>query len=425
MKKAVFSLVAVTTIFTTTNAQIADSVAMGQGYANTVYYSLENGVVKTHPVNNWDIAFAVYNITASIRINDGQGAELYIAPYPPSDWNQPFDTAGLATWPRLYNGITSWEMGAFNQNGTPPFGFGWGTYNQVTKNFSGDRLFVLKTVDGQFKKIFIEALIFDTLYTFRYANLDNSDEVIVDFNKNDYRPAIDFIHYSISNNQFILNEPDKSEWDMVFTSYVANVMNLNYIVRGVLNNRPVTQNDQLIRGTRSVRVTEVTDHLDLNYTDYTMNLNISEIGFDWKRFNEQTFQWTLENWSFFVEVANGDVWQMWFTGFGGAGNGMFKFNKRKVGFLSIADASGSINNKVSLFPNPVGSTANLLFQNNKSAFVNLTIIDMMGKVVKSERINLNEGLQTVNIDVNNLNAGLYFIRLENGGKSEILKMVKN
>ena len=65
-----------------------DSIAMGGGYANEVYYSFENGEVASAPRNNWDIAFYTLTWSAGIMINDGNGVELYL--YPSADtsgWN--------------------------------------------------------------------------------------------------------------------------------------------------------------------------------------------------------------------------------------------------------------------------------------------------------------------------------------------------
>ena len=35
-----------------------DSISMGAGYADEIFYSLENGIVETSPRSAWDIAFS-------------------------------------------------------------------------------------------------------------------------------------------------------------------------------------------------------------------------------------------------------------------------------------------------------------------------------------------------------------------------------
>jgi len=39
------------------SAQQVDSVEMGAGYSNDVFYSLENGEIKKSPNNTWDLGF--------------------------------------------------------------------------------------------------------------------------------------------------------------------------------------------------------------------------------------------------------------------------------------------------------------------------------------------------------------------------------
>jgi hypothetical protein len=412
MKKVVLSIFSVALLFNV-NAQVADSISMGPGYANQVYYSFDGGTIKSNPVNNWDIAFTVYNLSVSIRINEGQGAQLYIAPFDTSEWNTFTDTTGLSNWVRLFNGTQSWDDGAFNKNSNFP-SYGWGTYNQITKDVNGNRLFALKTVSGEWKKIWIEKLQFDTLYTFRYANLDNTNEVRKSFNKKDYRSEVDLIFYSISNNEFVNNEPNKNDWQFVFTSYIDVVSGIPYIVRGMLNNRNI----------QSIRVLDVVDPLTLNYNDYQLNNNISEIGYDWKSFNNQTFQWLLENWSFFVETQDGDIWQIWFTGFGGTATGKANFNKRQVAFASVNNVDGAQMAKVALYPNPVIDIANIVISSSVNTMADIRILDMNGRIVKNERINLNNGLQNITMDVNNLNSGIYFINISMNGVTENIKMIK-
>src|SRR6187549_2459217 len=62
----------------------SDSVAMGVGYANDVFYQLKNGATKLQPGNDWHLAFqmSVYgepNFNASIRANHvKKGMEVYV-----------------------------------------------------------------------------------------------------------------------------------------------------------------------------------------------------------------------------------------------------------------------------------------------------------------------------------------------------------
>src|SRR6187549_716187 len=61
----------------------SDSVAMGVGYANDVFYELKNGATKLQPGNDWHLAFQMSvfgepNFNAAIRANHAKtGLEVY------------------------------------------------------------------------------------------------------------------------------------------------------------------------------------------------------------------------------------------------------------------------------------------------------------------------------------------------------------
>ncbi len=135
---------------------LADSITMGAAYADEVFYSLENGIVKTSPRSSWDIAFSTNPMSSTILTNEGYGVELYA--YPNGDYSawESIDTTGLYQWPVLYNSDTSWYYGAFDRNDLGHPDYGWGVYNMQTHDVMGDSLFIIKTGDGTFQKIFIE-----------------------------------------------------------------------------------------------------------------------------------------------------------------------------------------------------------------------------------------------------------------------------
>jgi hypothetical protein len=85
------------------NAQTNDSVLLTGGYANQVWYSLQNDEQGSATKNNWDLAFDMKAITSSIHINAVAGISLWA--YPKSNlsgWTT-VDTNGLSTWVKRYN----------------------------------------------------------------------------------------------------------------------------------------------------------------------------------------------------------------------------------------------------------------------------------------------------------------------------------
>src|SRR5690606_8634888 len=111
---------------------VSDIVGTGEGYANQVWYSMENGEVASAPKDNWDLAFEIPGFSASIRFNEQKGMALFAAPYAVSEWSA-LDTTGMAAnWQGLHNDPTSWQRGAFNLYPTSETDLGWGIYNMVT-----------------------------------------------------------------------------------------------------------------------------------------------------------------------------------------------------------------------------------------------------------------------------------------------------
>ena len=82
----------------------------------------------------------------------------------------------------------------------------------------------------------------------------------------------------------------------------------------------------------------------------------------------------------------------------------------------IIEGPNTVSDLLSLYPNPVkGSTLNVQFAN--SAQISYRIINVIGKVVKT-------GSTTKEIDVRNLEAGLYFVEANNGKTLATKRFIK-
>ena len=182
------------------SVNVLDSVIMGPSYANDIYYSFTNGVVASPPRTNWDIGFHTTVMTAGIITNGAAGVNLYT--YPNADtagWNT-VDTAGISGWPILYDNEKDWEDGAFNRNATGHPDYGWGKYNPINHDVVGDSIYILKTPDGSYKKIWIiRKNSVNNIYYIRIAGLDGSNDNVKEFDINPYR-NVNFVYYSFSWN---------------------------------------------------------------------------------------------------------------------------------------------------------------------------------------------------------------------------------
>ncbi|HEY9081852.1 MAG TPA: T9SS type A sorting domain-containing protein [Vicingaceae bacterium] len=395
--------------------QITDTVTTNPSYANEVYYNLQSGNEQSILRNDWDLAFASDGIgfgSSTIRINGGQGTELFLYGNDTTQWNL-VDTTGF-NWQsnQLINADTSWGIGAFNNN-TPQssFDLGWGTYNMITHLVEGDRIFILKLSSGAYKKLIVDKLQ-SSVYYFRYADLNGNNLVNATITKTNHGGQ-NFGYYSIQNQQELSREPVSSSWDLLFTKYVTDLGGgIYYGVTGVLANV----------GAKVAQVNNVSDvntvsHVGQNYTS-----DIGTIGYDWKTFNMTTFQYDIEDsLVYFVETANSEIYKIIFTGFGGSANGNYIFTKELVGTVGLEEEL-SQNTILNVYPNPAKDVVNVVF--NASENENrISIIDITGKEVVKHQLNLVIGLNKTTVSLNNLKTGVYFLSITLGNKVETQKLI--
>lgn len=308
------------------------SLSYGAAYANDVYYSLKNGVISTVPRATWDLAFSVYSMSSSIIINESTG--VLLKAFPNSwTWASTTDTTGFVNWTSLRNSDTSWETGAFNANATGYPNYGWGIYNPVSHNIEnaeGGKLYIIKFADKSCKKVWIETKLSSLQkYSFRFANLDGSNEHVISSLDLSASKA-NFVYYSLQNNTRLDREPDTKTWDLLFTRWEDIDNATPYMVAGVLQNyiakggAPGAIQDL---GVKAIDFT-TTDPSTISYTDGQFSTNINTIGWKWKTFNNG---WSVPtNKYYIVKDKAGRIYQIQFLTFGGSGTGNFSFNIKQL-----------------------------------------------------------------------------------------------
>ena len=75
------------------------------------------------------------------------------------------------------------------------------------------------------------------------------------------------------------------------------------------------------------------------------------------------------------------------------------------------------------FPNPFNKTTNIQFNSDASKMVNLSVANMVGKVVYTSKIQANKGENTVNFTAEQLSPGVYFYTISDGKNSVTRRMV--
>jgi len=419
MRKIILAFSTILAINTAAVAQpVSDMVGIGTGYPNQIWYSLANDEKGSMAIADWDIAFNLRDLEASVRTNAATGVKLW--GYPKGDksaWAT-VDTTGLSTWPERFNSDTTWSQGAMGNyiNPSNPWDIDWGIYDLATHEIYGDSLYIIQLASGDYKQLMIESLI-KGVFTFKYAELGGANTQTVTIKKTDYTNK-NFAYYSIKNNMALNPEPNSDEWDLLFTKYQTifeDMGNYAYNVTGVLSNIGVT-------------VAECQDIADpstyTNWQAHGYERPYDEIGYDWKAYDMQNNTYVIEDsLVYFVKTADEAVWKLIFTDFVSAG-GEFHFTKQKLAAAHINDAAGNNTATIAMSPNPAsGSHVNLVY--NFSAAqkaASVYVCDMTGKVVHTAQLDNSAGMHQYIIPTANLAAGTYMVSVnaDNGRATQKL-----
>lgn len=86
-----------------------------------------------------------------------------------------------------------------------------------------------------------------------------------------------------------------------------------------------------------------------------------------------------------------------------------------VGFEELASTSS-----LEVYPNPINNELNVKFSSTQIENTQLTIVNIDGKVVLSETVKANAGLNSKLINTSALSAGVYFVKVNNN-TSKVVK----
>ena len=397
---------------------VYDSVTMGAGYANQIWYSMANGEVSQAPNNNWDLAFTTYFMGASAYINSAQGVTLYAIPNTDiSGFTTTIDTSGYTNWQSLNNSDTTWNKGAFNQNmGSFP-NYGWGNYDNVTHEITGDSLFLVRTgmnPNYSFKKLWVIKKDVSGNWIIRSANIDNTSDVTDTILYSSYSTK-NFSYYSLNNQADLNREPLTTDWDITFARYTADVLTTTCIpstgyfsVTGVLSNKKIV-----------VAQADGADFSTVDFANYQSQLdsNISTIGFDWKCSGVLT-----ANVVYFIKANGGNVWKVQFTLPAPTGATGKIFFEKELLTTGISPLNETINS-ISIYPNPTAGNSSLIVDAKKSGAASFSIYNTVGALVNIQSTSLKKGMNILPITTESLADGIYFIKDSNEKNSEVLILI--
>jgi hypothetical protein len=90
-----------------------------------------------------------------------------------------------------------------------------------------------------------------------------------------------------------------------------------------------------------------------------------------------------------------------------------------------ASTQDDLMNKIRVSPNPTTGKFTILFYSDKNYNGDITILDIFGKVVIRKNILISSGFNSNKINIQNLLPGLYYVRLSDGKKQSVMKLVVN
>jgi hypothetical protein len=92
--------------------------------------------------------------------------------------------------------------------------------------------------------------------------------------------------------------------------------------------------------------------------------------------------------------------------------------------VAVKKASNTLQS-VSVFPNPVAGVLNIEFVSNTAGNTTIQIFDINGRIVGQKDLQSIAGLNALSMDeVAQLNAGVYFVKIESAGDTQMVKLIK-
>jgi catechol 2,3-dioxygenase-like lactoylglutathione lyase family enzyme len=408
-------------------AQETQVISTGQGYNNQDYVHITDGTNQQVANAAWDIAFSVADGEAGVFINESVGSnpsDLPIQAFATfsDDFSFMPEESFFIDYP-IWNRETSWSHGALNEyrEAGDPNDYGWGMYNQGTGEIDGIYVFVIELRDGTYLKLQIQSLI-SGVYTFRYANLDGSNESTKTISKADFAGDV-LAYFSFGTGETVEVEPNDG-FDLLFCRYVALLDaggdTVPYVVTGILSAPGI-----------EVAQADGIDPETVEFEPYRDSLsNHPEIiGHDWKSFNLGAFQWEITpNLAYFVKTRDEHIWKWVPLEFSGSGSGNATFGKTDLGILSAVHDPSSPLAEFSVYPNPSFGEFHVAYslKNPTAGEITLQLFDTHGRFIEKRTTNANEGLNVYTMHKEDLLPGTYILRMVVGGQvhNDLVQVVR-
>lgn len=280
---------------------IIDSVSQGETYDNTVFFRFEDGLKTERNINTWSLAFESAANGWHIRLNNGRNAG--ISATDSTNFSATYTTSTTTEWQN-------------DRSSGHPDSTAVGQWLNPQTLASNNQVFILNIGNDlpaaeRYRKVQFLS-ISDTSYSFKYANLDGTDERQVNLTKS---TGTTYTYFDFISATTVDYAPVPADYDIVFTKYRTILMNgtepMPYNVNGVILNPVNTTAAKLDATTRTF------DSLNLQTLGSVVFSESADIiGHDWKFYDlngTSTYQITPN--LFIVKDSKGAVWKLTFIGF--------------------------------------------------------------------------------------------------------------
>ena len=80
-------------------------------------------------------------------------------------------------------------------------------------------------------------------------------------------------------------------------------------------------------------------------------------------------------------------------------------------------------NNFMVYPNPASASVNISYFSEGANESNLNIVDINGRLIKTQRVQISDGDNTINIETENIESGIYFVQIRNEQDTEIQRLI--
>lgn len=286
-----------------------NQVNMGSTYGDQIYYRLnDNSVVSINDRSIWDLSFESSDEGWHVLINSSKAMKLSF--FEGADFQDELTLANV-TW--IYDASTgnldSTAIGDWRgTNGVYVIDRGYST----TGSLYGYKKFTVNDVNEQF-------------FTIQFSDMNGDNNQIMEVQKN---KNLNFTQFSFENGVAQV-EPDKNEWDFLFTQYTYVFYEVDeiipYQVTGVLLNP---------NNVKALLVDTVSfEDIDLEFaSSVTLKDQWDAIGYNWKNYNlDEGYYVVYYDQNYIIRDIEGIYYKLHFTDFytesGEKGAPKFEFQK--------------------------------------------------------------------------------------------------